>query len=591
MVRGLAAHRNGFDELSFFPFLGELRDYSWNSLKKDSSAAVSVAIFSIPQAIAYSLVAGLSPLTGLVASIFGTIIAALFGSSKHLVLGPSSSTLLLIQAASSDVISRFYPFAAGASRDELALGLMGGMTLLLGLFQLLASFFKFGRLIQFVSYSVVIGYLAGSMLVIAIGQLFPLFGIHCPDILETLYQKMRYLFLHVQEVNWPTVGSAACSFFILWVLKKRGFGILAPLAMLICLTSIIFFYNRTVWAELLGQVAIIDCGNITRAFDDMHLPTLRLSTLNALLPVSFALALLGMLETNAIAKTLSSKTGQKISANQEVFALGVTNTFLSFFRALPCSGSLARSSLNIEGGAVSRFAACFSGLFVLIATLLIGGLIQYLPQVAVAVFLLTMIPKMIDKEKLELCYKATRSDKIVLLVTLASCVFLSLSVAFYIGIILSIILYLRKAATPRLAEWYYSKERKQLRPLSAADEEKTMPIRIIKVEGELFFGAIDVFHFMLRKMTEEDKELKVLILKLKHVHDLDVNFAIAIKQMYDFAKSCKKHLLIDSIPAHVAELLERTGVADYIGSDNLFLYNSDHSFEKTYERAQALIED
>jgi len=590
MVRILTTHRREFDDLSFFPFFQELREYSWNSLKKDSTAAVSVALFSIPQAIAYSLVAGLSPTVGLLATIWGTLVAALLGSSKHLVLGPSSSTLLLIQAASVDVISRFYPFAGASGRQELALGLMGGMTLLLGLLQLMASFFKFGRLIQFVSYSVVIGYLVGSLLAIAMGQFFPLFGISCPDVLETLYQKIHYFFLHSNEVNWPTVGSGIISFFLFWCLKKKGLGVLAPLGMMICVTVCVFFYNQTPLAEQIGQVSTIDCGNITHTFDDFHVPMLRLSTLNALLPVAFALALLGMLETNAIAKTLSSWTGQKISSNQEVFALGVTNTILAFFRALPCSGSLARSSINIEGGAVTRFAACFSGLFVLLATFFIGGVIQYLPQASVAVLLLTMIPKMIDKEKLELCYKATRSDRVVLLVTIASCVFLSLSVAFYVGIILSLILYLRKAAIPRLGEWYYSEEKKQLFPLTIENGARSFPIRIIKVEGELFFGAIDVFYYVLRKMTEEDKELKVLILKLKHVHDLDVNFAIAMKQMYDFAKSAKKHMIIDSIPAHVAQLLERTGVAEYIGRENLFLYHNEHSFDRAYARARELIQ-
>ena len=566
-----------------------MREYSWHALKKDSSAAVSVALFSIPQAIAYSLVAGLSPSSGLVAPILGTIIAALFGSSKHLVLGPSSSTLLLIQAASIDVISRFYPFAAGESRQELAFMLMAGMTLMLGLLQLMASFFKFGRLIQFVSYSVVIGYLLGSLLAIGIGQLFPLFGISSPDVLETVYQKVYFFFSHLHEVNGPTVVSGAVSFFFLWVFRKRGFGVLAPLGMMICATVLVFFYNGSAYSEQMGQVTTIDCGDITHTFDDFNLPTIRLSTLNALLPVAFALALLGMLETNAIAKTLSSKTGEKISSNQEVFALGLTNTCLAFFRALPCSGSLARSALNREGGAVTRFAACISGLYVLVAAFFIGGVVQYLPQAAVAVLLLTMMPKMIDADKLFLCYKATHSDRLVLVITIASCIFLSLSLAFYVGIILSLILYLRKAATPRLGEWYYSEEKKQLRLFTPEDAVKRCPIRIVKVEGELFFGAIDMFHYVLRRMAEEDKELKVLILKLKHVHDLDVNFAIAMKQMYDFARKAKKHIIIDSIPAHVAELLERTGVAEYIGRENLFLYHSDHAFERAYERAKALI--
>lgn len=591
MAGWLSFAKNGFEELSLVPFLKELREYTWSSLRKDSSAALSVAVFSIPQAIAYSLVAGLSPAAGLVSTIFGTIVAALFGSSRHLVLGPSSSTLLLIQAASSEILSRFYPLVSGDFRQEVALGLMAAMTLLLGLLQLGASFFSFGRLIQFVSYSVIIGYLSGSLLAIGIGQLFPLVGIPCPDFLETFYQKMRYFLFHLSQMNLPTLVTAGASFGLLWLLKKRNFGLLAPLGMLILTTVCVFFYNQTLLSEHLGLIKTIDCGDITHTFDALHLPKLHLSTLNALLPVAFALALLGMLETNAIAKTISSHTGQKIAPNQEVLALGMANTFLSFFRALPCSGSLARSSLNSEGGASTRFAACFSGVFVLVALFFIGGLIQYLPQASLAAFLISMLPKMIDKEKFVFCLKATHSDQIVLLVTIASCLFLSLSVAFYIGIILSLILYLRKAATPHFGEWYYSEDKKQLKPISSSERVLQNPVRIVKVEGELFFGAVDVFHYVLRQMTEEDDGLRVLIIKLKHVHDLDVNFAIALKQMYDFARSHNKYILIDSIPEHVAELLEKTGVTEYIGRENLFFYHSEHSFERAYERAKSLALD
>lgn len=590
MVHELSVRRRGFDDLSFLPFLKEKADVTWSTLRKDTGAALSVATLAFPQAIAYSLVAGLSPTAGLFGSIFGMIVAALLGSSKHLVLGPSSATIMLVQAAASEVLYRFYPTVDSLARQEIAIGVMAGIGLLIGFFQLMASFFKLGRLIQFVSYSVVSGYLAGTVFGIVISQLFPLFGVSCPDSLDTLYQKISYLFSHVQGMSGATCFSGVGSFFLLWFFKKNGFGLMAPIAMLILATLFVVFFNNTALSDRFGHIATIGGGDITHTFDTFHMPTLELNTLNYLIPVAFALAVMGMLETNSIAKTISSNTGEKLSSNQELFALGATNSFLAFFRGLPCSGSLARSTLNIDGGGKTRFAACIAGFFVLLATLLTGGVIQYLPQASIAAFLFSIVPKMIDRQKLVQCFRATRSDRMVLVSTLISCLFLSLHIAFYVGIILSIVLYLKKASTPRLSEWVYSEEKNHLRPALLSDDLSQASIRIIKVEGELFFGAVDMFHYTLRAMAEEDASLKVLILKLKHVHDLDVNFAIAMRQMFDFAKSCDKHMIIDSIPPHVTKLLERTGVAEYIGRENLFPYEADPtSFQRTYRRAQEII--
>lgn len=590
MARTLSKRQSSFDEITFIPFVKELKGYTWAMCRGDWSAALSVAILSIPQAIAYSLVAGLSPSTGLFASIFGTIVAALFGSSSHLVLGPSSATILLVQAAASELIFRFHPSVDPSTRQEIALGLMAGMTLLIGVLQLAMSFFKLGRLIQFVSYSVVIGYLSGAVLAIIVMQLFPLFGMTCPDSLDTMYDKVSYLIRHIHQASPITLATGIISFLFVWLLKKNGFGVMSPLAMLVVMTFVVYFINTTALHGQLGSIATLNCGDITHTFDDFHFPTFDLRTFNYIIPIAFALALLGMLETNSIAKTISSYTGQRLSSNQELFALGTTNAFLSFFRALPCSGSLARSTLNIENGARTRFAACYAGSIVLIATYVTGSYVQYLPQAALSAFLLFIIPKMTDRQKMVQCFFATRSDRIVLVVTIVSCIFLSLHIAFYIGIMLSIMLYLKKAATPRFVECVYSEEKRQLRPLQSHEELENAPIRVVKVEGELFFGAVDVFHYVLRGMAEEDDTLKILILKLKHVHDLDVNFAIAIRQMYDFTKSSHKHLIIDSIPPHVAELLDRTGVSEYIGRENLFLYQSDvNSFERAYARAQAIL--
>jgi SulP family sulfate permease len=234
----------------------------------------------------------------------------------------------------------------------------------------------------------------------------------------------------------------------------------------------------------------------------------------------------------------------------------------------------------LSGGVVALFVGIF------------GTLLKYIPTASLAALLLATALRMIDWRQVILCWRATRADAAVLLITISSCVFLSLPIAFYIGVVLSIILYLQKAASPRVIEYTYHEETKELRQAKEEEKKAARPFRIINVEGELFFGSVDLFQHTLRAMAEDDATTKGIILRLKHVHDLDASTALALKQLKDYLNKSGRFLVVYGIPHHVWELLVNTRLVDHLGEENLILFEekAPHTaLSKAIARAHALL--
>ena len=577
------------DRLSFEPMARDVERYSFAKLKSDLSSAVSVALLSLPQALAYSVVAGVPPIAGVISVVLGTFIAALLSSSSHLVIGPNNATSLLVQAAAVE-LSR----SAGVLGDVGTVQMIGVLSLLIGLFQLLAAFFKLGRLIQFVSYSVVVGYIAGTATAIGVGQLFPLTGVICPSGVETLYQKARFWLFHLHQAHIPTVAVGFSSFALCMLLRKCRVRVPVMLTMLVIMTSVVTFFGIAASVDEHGySLALLNCGDLRSAVIAFDAPLFDVKLLNALFPVAFAIALIGMMEANAIAKSVAVTTGQRLSANQEVLALGSANFFLSFLGALPCSGSASRTAVNVESGARTRFSAIAGALLVAIFAFCLSGLIQYIPRASLAALLMATAIKLLDIRQIQFCCSTTKSDAFVLVATFLFCIFFSLPLALYMGVFLSIILYLRKAAIPHVSEYIYEESIKKFRPATEKERKVSRSIRVINVEGELFFGAVDLFQHTLRAMAKDDRGTKVIILRLKHVHDLDVTAALALKQLKDYLHRHDQHFIVCSVPQSIFAFLERSRITSYLGKENIIVAD-DHSphsdLSKAFARARDILQ-
>ncbi len=526
-------------------------------------------------------------------TIFGTGICALFGSSRHLVIGPNNTTVLLVQSATAAILYKYYPGLPDPMKGQIALQVMAALLLFVGLFQILSGVFKMGRVIQFASIPVVIGYILGSSFAISLEQLYNLIGIETVGEQVTLFEKMHDFVRHINDIHPPTALVGVVSLTVLFALRKIKLVVPASLAMILIVTPLVYLFHLQDIQDHTGRTLSIigDQGRIEAVVPSLQLPIFEIRLLDSLLPVAFAIALISMLETTSIAKSVAANSGQRLRVNQELFGLGAANFFLAFFGALPASGSISRTQVNYESGGKTRFAAVFSAIFVAIAVAFFGTLIQYIPLSVLAALIMATAMRAVDRKQLGLCLRATHSDAFVLIMTFLSCIFFSLHIAFYIGVVLSIVLYLRKAASPEVIEYVYDEVTEELRPSLPSEKQLKKKIRIVNIEGELFFGAVDIFQSALKAIAEDDEDTRVFIIRLKHVRDIDATAATALKQLCDYLRKSGRYLVVASIPPSVWRVLENSRLVDYIGKDNLYLFDEQNpalSIEKALERAWLL---
>lgn len=594
------------DEISLTCFKKDFERYSWLSLRSDLVAGLAVAILTVPQAMAYALVAGLPISTGLYAAIFSSIIVALFGSSRHLLVGPSNAIAILIQASFSEILFTYYRHMTGPAKEELALQILTQLTLLVGLIQILAAFFKLGRLTHFVSHSVIVGYVAGVAFALVVNQLFPLLGMTIPTDLSSLYERAIYALTHLQTAHWPTALIGISCLLFLVGLKRidRKLPVGAIMLAVVALTAYFLdyffnyfsqyndpFVNWPLLKSFVQDIAVVGDTYGKGLFPQWNWPYFNPGIMNNLFPVAFAIALLSVMEATSASKTIAASSGQRLSTNQEIFALGLGNFFSSFIGAFPVSGSPSRSALNYENGAKTRLAAIFNSLYVIVILFVFGFLIRHLPVAAFAALLIVSASHVINFKQLFLCLKATRSDAFVLCATFLSCLFFNLDIAFYIGVGMSISLYLKKAAVPQLVEFVVD-DAGRLHSVDHLLKHEPRKIRLIKVEGELFFGAADLFQSALKSFTEDDTATRVLILQLKNARDIDATACLALQHLYEYLKGSGRYLIGCGITHQIWEVLSDSGIVDLIGKNNLFIFDEKHpqiSVQKAFLRAHDLL--
>ena len=521
MMRAKFVTRSGFimnnacaqaqsDEISLLAFPRELAGYSTAMLYKDFMAALSVALLTVPQAMAYSLLAGLPLMTGIFAAIYSSIIATLFGSSRHLIVGPSNALAILVQSGTAELLFTYHRALEGPERVVMSLMILTQLTMIVGIFQVLAAGCKLGRLTQFVSHSVVVGYIAGTALAVIINQLFTFVGLGGNSGDSSLYEKGAYLITHIKESHWPTVVIGCGTFLCLVILKKANRKIPAPVISLVCAALVIHVLRTDLfpWGEAGGwniipwqDVKLVgDMGQLHDLWPHMQWPHFDMTLMNHMLPIAFAIALLNIMETMSIAKTIAVSSGQRLSTNQEIFGIGVGNLLSSLITAMPVSGSPSRTTLNYAMGGQTRVAGILAATFVGLFVFLFGFLITSIPLAALSALLLVTAASIVQPRQFLLCAKATSADAFVLWTTLLACIFFSLDVAFYIGVALSIILHLKKSSVPQLVE-YDIDEDGELQNLDETRQGEQKVIRVIKVEGELFFGAADLFQTTLKTIA------------------------------------------------------------------------------------------
>jgi len=543
------------------PFIAELRNYTWGKFRAELVAGATVTLVSVPQAIGFSLILNLPPTPVIVSVIIGGFVGSLFFSSRHHVFGPTSSISLIVAAT----------IAANSGIGLEPLQLAVYLAFLIGVVQLLAGLLNFGEITKFISRSVVIGYSTGIGILLIASQLHNLLGYKVEAGQNFSTNVLQALFdLGTARVYPWAIGIGLLTFAIFWAVRRL----------------------RPHWPEALIGLALLGLGaKIFTLYHPAHIPFLMVrdeGSLTAIVPAfagypfgpkrihllpelavtAIAISILGMLEAASITKGLAAKSGQRIEPNQELIGMGAANIACSFFGAVPGSSSFARSAVNFQSGAKTQISSMLSSAVVLLVLGLVTPVFNFIPVAALAAHLIRVGIKMINWHQIRISCRSTPSDLVVFVVTLGSCLFLKLDTAIYVGIGVSLALFLRKTSTPTLVE-YAINETGNLAELRDPNQRPHPQISIIHVEGELFFGAADLFQEQVRILAE-NQNIRVFILRMKNARHLDASTVMAMENLHDYLSETGRYLLISGSSPEVTRVLENSGLLKQFGRENIF---------------------
>ncbi len=559
-------------EVNFFPFLSDFKSCSLKTFKDDILAAFAVALLTIPQSIAYAMLAGLPPIAGLLSAIIGSFFVGALGSSNHMIAGPTTTIAILLQTSIADVMYNYYPQATAEEQTAIALSILTHIVFIMGFLQVIFGLFNMGKILQFVSRSVILGYFAGVVIAIIVNQLPAFLGISFSTGAETALFKFWDLLKHLNEINFPTAALGIGAIIFLSLMRKNFPRLPNALIMVVIISLIAYFFNNEYWK--IGNLKIHffslkDLGMVDFPHISYQFPFLNIEIVNKIFPAALAITLMGILEVFSVARTVATKSGQSINSNQEIFAMGFSNTLLSFITgAMPASGSISRSLFNYRNKGKTRFVSIFSAFFVLILILFFFRFVQHISLVALSAILIVLVPAFLDYRQMKLCFKVTRGDGIVFTLTMLSCLFFTLDIAFFIGIIMSVVTFLNKVAVPHIVEYAFNPAGRLV--IVPQKENVGRKIRIIGIAGELFFGMVDLLQNILQELAK-DPDVRVIVLRFNNIYYMDASICATILQLNDYFKQTNRHLLISGVSQEVWAAFDHAGIIKSLGEENIFL--------------------
>lgn len=516
-------------------------------------AGFTGAIIVLPQGVAFALIAGLPPIYGLYTAMITPIVAALFGSSHHLVSGPTTPISILIFSALNQHAE---PGSIAFIQLALVITLMAGAT------QFFLGLVKMGALVNFVSHSVIVGFTTGAAILIIVSQLKHVVGIDASSG-GSLWSMVHSLWLNLSDLN-PYFLIIALGTLVTAVLFRKFLPRLPYMLLGMITGSIIYVLIDG------GSFGITTIGRLPANLPPFTIPPLTLDNIRLLAPNAFAIALLGLIEAVAISRSIALKTHQRISGNQEFIGQGLSNIVGSFFSCYAGSGSFTRSGLNHESGAKTPLAAVFSGLILLAIILLVAPLAAYLPIPAMAGIILLVAFNLIDAAHIKKILRASKAEATVLTITFLATLFLQLEFAIYFGVFFSLVFYLQRTTKPLIATIAPDPKdkRRKFFNINRKPLETCPQLKIIRIDGSLYYGAVNHIASTLYDLSKDDENS--LLIVGNGINIIDVSGAEMLVRESKRWQSMGKRIYVSGLKKNAREFLQKGGYWEEIGDENFF---------------------
>lgn len=542
-----------------------LRGVNFNNLRKDVIAGVTVAAISLPQSMAYALVAGVDPRFGLYTAVVFTAVAGIFGSSRHLINGPTGAVSLVTFSA----LAFFDPDARLDAYEYMFL-----LAATVGVVQILIGVTRLGDVTRYISESVVTGFIAGAGFLTAINQVANALGVKQQGTgHQTVLERLWLTLTQNAAFNLKalTIALSAVAIAILGRKLLRALK-LPQVEMLLAVIGLSALGYWLGWSEAAPGVkpALPLIEAVPAALPSLHVPQVKVEWLPNLLTSAFSIGILGLLEALAIAKAIAHISRQELDYNRQCVAEGVGNLVGGFFRCMPGAGSLSRTAINHQAGGQTRFSGVVTAAVVAITVLLLGPLAAYIPKSALAGLLIVASLRLIDVKRIRYTATASLADALLLGATALSAVFVGVEYAILIGAAASIVWYLLHASRLKTQELVVAPD--HVVRARIASDPAARDIAIYDFEGEFFFGAAPEIHGFLQKAKNDALAhgTTALVLRLKRVRNPD---AVALEVLDVFLKEAQRDgvtVFLAGLRPELLAALERMGVTARLGKEFIF---------------------
>jgi len=537
---------------SFFPASAWLRRYDRETLRADALAGLTTAVMLVPQAMAYAMLAGLPPITGLYASVVPLVVYGLLGTSRQLAVGPVAMVSLLTLTGVGAV-------AEPGSTEFVAYAVV--LAVMVGVLQLAMGFLRAGFLVNFLSHPVIAGFTSAAALIIGLSQLGHLLGV---DLARSrfVHEIIADAFARVGDASAATLSIGAVSIALLIGLKR--YAPRFPRALVVVGGATVLVVALGLEA---GGVAVV--GAVPAGLPMPAIPTLELSALQSLLPTAIVIALVGFMESISVAKGFARKHHYKLDANQELRALGLANIAGSVFGAYPVTGGFSRTAVNAQAGARTGMASIFTAAVVALTLLLLTPLFYFLPKSALAAIIMTAVFGLVDVSEARHLWRVKRGDLALMATTFLATLALGIEEGILVGVGASLLVFVVRSTRPHLAVLGRIPWSELYRNVERFPEARTVPgVLTVRIDSQLYFGNVDFLEKALARLERARPEpLKAVVVDASGMNQVDSSAESALRGIADGYARRGIAFYVAQAKGPVRDVLSRSGLDRHLGSD------------------------